>query len=109
MPIPNKKSGESESEFIGRCMSSIGDEYSQDQALAICYDAFRGNKETMIKTAKDRVLAKLNVINGRQRLRGINFQENGSVDMEAPCWDGYEMIGMKTLNGKQVPNCVPID
>ena len=24
-----------------------------------------------------------------------------------PCWDGYEAIGMKTKNGKKVPNCVP--
>jgi hypothetical protein len=26
----------------------------------------------------------------------------------SPCWDGYEMIGMKKKNGKLVPNCVPI-
>lgn len=25
-----------------------------------------------------------------------------------PCWDGYEMIGMKNVGGKEVPNCVPI-
>lgn len=24
-----------------------------------------------------------------------------------PCWDNYEMVGMKTKNGKKVPNCVP--
>jgi hypothetical protein len=24
-----------------------------------------------------------------------------------PCWDGYEMIGMKQKDGKEVPNCVP--
>lgn len=24
-----------------------------------------------------------------------------------PCWNGYEMIGMKDKNGKKVPNCVP--
>ena len=24
-----------------------------------------------------------------------------------PCWDGYEQIGMKDKDGKQVPNCVP--
>lgn len=24
-----------------------------------------------------------------------------------PCWDGYEMIGMKKKDGKEVPNCVP--
>ncbi len=24
-----------------------------------------------------------------------------------PCWDGYEKLGMKTKNGKKVPDCVP--
>jgi hypothetical protein len=24
-----------------------------------------------------------------------------------PCWDGYKQVGMKTKNGKKVPNCVP--
>ncbi len=24
-----------------------------------------------------------------------------------PCWDGYEQVGMKTKNGKLVPDCVP--
>ena len=28
---------------------------------------------------------------------------------KAPCWKGYKQIGMKDKNGKQVPNCVPID
>jgi len=28
---------------------------------------------------------------------------------KAPCWKGYKQIGMKEKNGKQVPNCVPID
>ena len=23
------------------------------------------------------------------------------------CWDGYEAVGLKTKNGKRVPNCVP--
>lgn len=25
-----------------------------------------------------------------------------------PCWEGYEQIGMKEKNGKEVPNCVPV-
>ena len=24
-----------------------------------------------------------------------------------PCWKGYEAIGTKRKNGRQVPNCVP--
>jgi hypothetical protein len=27
---------------------------------------------------------------------------------EDPCWDGYEMMGMKDKNGKSVPNCIPM-
>lgn len=35
-------------------------------------------------------------------------QKNESVDEdEDPCWDDHEMVGMKTKNGKKVPNCVP--
>jgi len=24
-----------------------------------------------------------------------------------PCWSGYEMVGTKMKDGKEVPNCVP--
>lgn len=30
-------------------------------------------------------------------------------DADDPCWDGYEMVGFKNVNGKKVPNCVPIN
>ena len=29
-------------------------------------------------------------------------------NLKAPCQDGYEQYGMKTKNGKLVPNCIPI-
>jgi hypothetical protein len=29
-------------------------------------------------------------------------------EMENPCWKGYEMVGTKNKNGKEVPNCVPV-
>ena len=29
-------------------------------------------------------------------------------ELENPCWKGYEMVGMKNKNGKEVPNCVPV-
>lgn len=39
------------------------------------------------------------------------FQEgsNDILDEMKPCWKGYKQIGMKTKDGKEVPNCVPID
>lgn len=33
---------------------------------------------------------------------------NDVLDENKPCWKGYEQIGMKNKNGKEVPNCVPI-
>lgn len=36
-----------------------------------------------------------------------NTESNATED--SPCWDGYEQIGMKEKDGKQVPNCVPKD
>jgi hypothetical protein len=32
---------------------------------------------------------------------------DAEVNLEEPCWAGYEMIGWKMKNGKRVPNCVP--
>ncbi|MEC5166312.1 hypothetical protein RCH18_002051 [Flavobacterium sp. PL11] len=26
---------------------------------------------------------------------------------EDPCWKGYHQLGIKTKDGKKVPNCVP--
>jgi DNA-directed RNA polymerase subunit RPC12/RpoP len=28
---------------------------------------------------------------------------------KSPCWKGYKQIGMKDKDGRQVPNCVPIN
>ena len=30
------------------------------------------------------------------------------ADLEDACWEGYEPIGTKELDGRTVPNCVPI-
>lgn len=32
---------------------------------------------------------------------------NKIASEEDPCWEGYEMMGMKMKDGKEVPNCVP--
>jgi len=29
------------------------------------------------------------------------------TEEESPCWDGYVMVGTKTVDGREVPNCVP--
>ena len=40
-PIPSKSEGETEEEYISKCMEAIGSEYdTQEQALAVCYSQF---------------------------------------------------------------------
>jgi len=34
--------------------------------------------------------------------------EEKKMEGEDPCWKGYEMVGKKMKNGKEVPNCVPV-
>ena len=105
MPIPNKKSGETESQYIGRCMEAIGDEYPQEQALGICYSKFRENMKR--KNEQTSVLQRINEF--KKDYEGINLQPDGEVNMEEPCWKGYTQIGMKEKDGRMVPNCVPED
>jgi hypothetical protein len=40
-----------------------------------------------------------------------NYHEYGNeiVKEASPCWKGYKQVGMKNKNGKEVPNCVPIN
>ena len=102
MPV-NINKGESEQEFISRCISEeISAGYEQSQAAAICYSYWRKDKMSKIKTPSEKVMAKVAYDTD---FRGINLFAN---TMENPCWDGYEMVGTKELNGKEVPNCVPI-
>jgi len=47
----------------------------------------------------------------KKQLQEIIKEEYYNMIYEAdgnPCWKGYEMIGMKKKNGRDVPNCVPI-
>lgn len=32
-----------------------------------------------------------------------------NTQLKKPCWDGYEQIGTKIMDGKEVPNCVPLE
>ena len=42
----------------------------------------------------------------REQETGVKL---GAVDLKKPCEAGYEQYGMKTKNGKKVPNCIPIN
>ena len=94
MPIPSINAGESQSEYVGRCMHEIGSEYdTNEQSVAICINTYQ--KGSMNKTTEQRIVDKLS---------GIHLLEG----LEDACWDGYIAIGTKDLDGREVPNCVPI-
>jgi hypothetical protein len=103
MPIPTPSAGQSEEEYMNECMSAIVDEYGQEQGAAICYATYRKDKMSKIKDTSAKVMASVAY---NTDFRGINlFAENG---LEDACWEGYEPIGTKDLDGREVPNCVPI-
>ena len=97
MPIPKVSSGQSEAEYVSECISAIFDEYGQEQSAAICYNTYR--KEVGMKGER-LVASKINQLN---KYKGINLKEEGD-----PCWEGYEQYGTKIVDGREVPNCIPI-
>mgnify|MGYP003666219956 FL=1 len=42
MPIPNKKTGEKQSDFMIRCVPQVMRYHDKSQAIAICYRTFQG-------------------------------------------------------------------
>ena len=106
MPIPNPQSGESQDEFVSRCISEIYDEYGEEQSAAICYNKFRENMNS-----ESKVLNRIKKFR-EDELKGVRLQENGEpVELiePNPCWSGYIAIGTKIVDGREVPNCVPED
>jgi hypothetical protein len=43
MPIFKKKKGEKQSDYMMRCVPQMMQYHDKDQAIAICYDAFKGS------------------------------------------------------------------
>jgi len=100
MPIPKPTAAETEEQFVSRCIGEISGEYEQEQAAGICYSTYR--QETKMSTQ-----GKISSLLRQEAYKGINLMaEEGSL--EDACWEGYEAIGTKILDGREVPNCVPI-
>ncbi len=45
----------------------------------------------------------------REIIESYVKNENLEKDDDDPCWDGYVQLGTKMKDGKEVPNCVPIE
>jgi len=102
MPIRPGQS-ETEDEFIGRCMSEESSAFPDEaQRYAVCISYYDRDKMSKIKDTSTKVMARVAY---DTKFRGINLAEGG---LEDACWPGYEAIGTKDLDGRTVPNCVPI-
>lgn len=100
MPIDKPKAGETEEHYLGYCIpEEIKAGYEMEQATAMCYSIYRA--ETKMSTEAI-VISKMREL----AYKGINLAEGDGL--EGACWEGYEPIGTKILDGREVPNCVPI-
>ena len=99
-----KEEAEALEELSSKKLSDYSDKASDD--------VHRLDKEGNTKKANKRfdgvVRASDKMTDAGKKLRGTPMkEEEKKMKGEDPCWKGYEMVGTKKKNGKEVPNCVP--
>jgi len=103
MPIPQPQGGEQEDKYISRCISDVIGEYDvEGQAYAVCKSKWDKDNMSKITDTMSKVMARVAY---DTKYRGINLMAKGKDD---PCWENYEQYGTKIVDGREVPNCIPI-
>lgn len=109
MPVDKPKAGETKDEYLTYCIPlEIEAGYETEQAAAICISYWDKDKMSKIKDTSSKVMARVAY---DTKFRGINLGQilpDGDYEFEEPCWEGYEQYGTKELDGREVPNCIPI-
>jgi hypothetical protein len=101
MPVDKPKAGETKEQYLEYCIpAEIKAGYEVEQAAAICISTYDRDKMSKIKDTTSKVMARVAY---DTKFEGINLKEEGD-----PCWEGYEQYGTKILDGREVPNCIPI-
>nr|CAB5223204.1 hypothetical protein UFOVP385_9 [uncultured Caudovirales phage] len=101
MPLDPPKSGESRDAYLNYCIPiEVQSGKEVDQAAAICNSYYDKDKMSKIKNTSEKVMARVAY---NEKFRGINL-----AGLDDACWAGYEAIGTKDMDGREVPNCVPI-
>ena len=101
MPVDKPKPGESRDKYLNYCIPievESGKEVSQ--AAAICNSYYDKDKMSKITDTTSKVMTRVAY---DTKYKGINLK-----DADDPCTEGYEQYGMKDMDGRQVPNCIPI-
>lgn len=93
------QAGESQSDFMGRCVSAMIDEgKDQDQAVAMCISMYEQKFGLDTSGLPPYV----------EQTPGKKTKMAEEKDLSDACDEGYEAYGLKELDGRMVPNCVPI-
>jgi len=90
MPIPKKKQGEQQKDFMMRCVPQLMKYHEKDQAIAICYDTFRGSVE--LESYNDYPQGAIN--NAKKALKWK--KENGSSCGTSVGWRRASQIASKS-------------
>jgi hypothetical protein len=101
MPVDKPKAGESRDKYLNYCIPiEVEAGKEQSVAAAICNSYYDKDKMSKITDTTNKVMARVAY---DTKFRGINL-----AGLEDACWPGYEAIGTKDMDGREVPNCVPI-
>jgi hypothetical protein len=101
MPVDKPKAGETKDDYLKYCIpAEINGGMEADQAAAVCYSYWDKDKMSKITEMPSKVHARVAY---DTKYKGINLK-----DASDPCTEGYEQYGMKDMDGRQVPNCIPI-
>lgn len=99
--LPEPKPNEGREQYIRRCVPTLykpGGEYDQRISTAMCADRYE-NSNTLLNK-------KLDSFSSVARKIRLYFADEPTL--EDACWDGYIAIGTKDMDGREVPNCIPI-
>jgi len=94
---------------IDSCVESVLEDnpsYSDSRAYAICWAQ---KNEGNLSAESPEALAEFATRNSLEPECANKVLDGRELDEDDPCWEGYTMVGMKTENGEEVPNCVPDD
>jgi hypothetical protein len=79
-----------------------------DEDLTVGKSSETDIRSKLSQSPTRRRASKLKSAMGHYKIKSVTTHMPLHKETSDPCWSGYKQYGMKTKNGKQVPNCVPV-
>ena len=106
MLVDKPKPGETKDKYLGYCIPlEINAGYEVEQATAICISYYDKDKMSKVTDTMGKVMARIVY---DTKYKGINLAAPLEKGPNDPCYKDYVQIGTKDLDGREVPNCVPL-